>query len=284
MQMIKQNIKQLVRAIDSNINNFNKNFDSLAIIYRYEDYKSESSQEQISYIEDYLLDISKSIYFSFITLFDTTRTYNSLRHFKEIIKDRYKDRKEISEGEYIDIADEFYSIISSDFYMFLKPFIELYLTNETPKSVIDKSYIISLESLLAETNMLCKLSKTTPKKEPDVYNTVKQYIFILFPKSMHVTGQNFPTVAKVYKPDIIIPECNAVVEYKYIDKLDKVTSTIAGISDDVKGYINNSMFSRFYAVFYMKKQYLPRKKLEKIWEEKRFPKNWKCFFVVESNE
>jgi len=48
---------------------------------------------------------------------------------------------------------------------------------------------------------------------------------------------------------------------------------------DVKGYDKNPSYKYFYAVFYTKPGICSRKKFQKLWDEKEFPKNWKSIFV-----
>ena len=72
----------------------------------------------------------------------------------------------------------------------------------------------------------------------------------------------------------------AAVEQKYADTETKLKATIAQISDDVKGYTGDSDYNLFYAVFYVNGVFWAEDKFRTAWNEKKFPKSWRAFYVV----
>jgi hypothetical protein len=232
--------------------------------------------------DEIIESIAKSIDRCLITLFDLTESEKTYINYQKIIGDRPYRTQAIYETEFISIIDEQISKLSSDFWHFLEPYKVLLGIEEFTDKNKDIKNISLLKRLLKETNALCKLSDKTPTTEPQVYNAVKEYVFLLFPDAKKLSGQAFPTTAKVYKPDIFVPECKSAVEYKYIDTYEKINSTIAGISDDVKGYKKNKEYKYFFAVFYFKNHFITQERFKKIWEEKEFPSNWKPVFCIET--
>lgn len=85
---------------------------------------------------------------------------------------------------------------------------------------------------------------------------------------------------KEYKPDILIPELHAAVEYKYANSAEKLKSTIDQICADVTGYTGDSDYRIFYAVFYVTQDFWGQEMFARVWSEMNFPKNWKAFYIV----
>lgn len=276
-----ENELNVINEISEKIHKFNNEFDSYITVIKYREFDSE--EDRRDYLIDYeerLMSTSHEIYYLFIQLFDYTKSEYMYKLFQEEINDRYKKYDEITKGTYIDAADDIFSDLSGDYWKFLKPYKINYKGKDEENIGNISTQINVLEKLLEETNLLCKLSKAQITNEPSVYNTVKQYLYILFPQANNVSGQTFPSTAKVYKPDIIVPECNAVIEYKYIDNESKISSTIAGIADDVTGYKEDTNYRLFYAVFYFTEAFCSKDRFDEIWKEKKFPKNWKAYYIV----
>ncbi len=271
-------IRSLIGKINYELDRYNNEFDNYISETR-NNKEADSSFFEPSY--EQLEAIGSVINRCFITLFDLTNSVQTLLDYRSIINDRYRRRDELVSGTYIEIADMYISNLASDWWGFIVPYNSL-ISDRANTNYSDHSRVI-LEKLLEETNALCIITKTQPHSEPQVYNAVKKYINLLFPRSKNIAGQSFPSIIKVYKPDIYVPECNAVVEYKYIDKETKIITALEGIADDVKGYKANSDYQYFYAVFYFTHPFIPSQRFNEIWKEKKFPKNWKYFYCIETN-
>lgn len=136
-----------------------------------------------------------------------------------------------------------------------------------------------LENVLDATTSIISRGKNKPTSETKVYNAVKDVLAPIFPTSISPKS-NFLKSAKEYKPDILIPELNAAVEYKYADSEAKLKSTIEQIAVDVKGYTGDRDYNIFYAVFYVTEDFWGERKFREFWKELKFPKNWRAFYKV----
>lgn len=136
-----------------------------------------------------------------------------------------------------------------------------------------------LENVLDATASIISKSKKKPSTEAQVYNSVKDILAPIFPSSISPKS-NFLKSAKEYKPDILIPELNAAVEYKYANSEEKLKSTIEQIAIDVKGYTGDKDYNLFYAVFYVTEDFWGERKFKEFWKELAFPENWQAFYKV----
>jgi hypothetical protein len=135
-----------------------------------------------------------------------------------------------------------------------------------------------LENILKHTAYAIIKMGIKPKNESEVYNAIKVVINSIYPSSQHPKSL-FTDNVKEYKPDILIPELEVAIEYKYANSEEKVKTQIEQVYADVAGYSKDTNYSRFYAVFYCDKDYLGSERLKYLWET-RFPPNWKYFQVI----
>lgn len=181
------------------------------------------------------------------------------------------------ETQYVDeVGETFY--VSKSFNklnQFLLPYQAFALDNKITIS----AGIIYLENILTNTAIILKELKETPKSETQVYNAVKFVIKSTFPDSV-LLSEPFYKTAKCYKPDILIPSINTAVEYKYAEDEQRLIKTIEEILIDVMGYSNHPIYKTFYAVFYLKPGICSEKRFKIIWEEKKFPNNWKPILSI----
>lgn len=136
-----------------------------------------------------------------------------------------------------------------------------------------------LESILKNTAVIIHKLGKSPKSETEVSDSVKFAVEAAFPSSTTARSY-FVHTAQEYKPDILIPELFAAVEYKYAENERKLKVTIGQIADDVKGYTGDPRYHLFYAVFYVKNDFWGAEKFNTAWKQKKFPDNWKAFWVV----
>jgi hypothetical protein len=136
-----------------------------------------------------------------------------------------------------------------------------------------------LENVLNNTAVIISNSGTQPRTETEVYKAVKNILEAIFPTSKSPKS-NFIKTAKEYKPDILIPELNAAVEYKYASTEEKLKVTVEQIAADVKGYTGDKDYNVFYAVFYVTDDFWGEEKFKQVWKEQQFPKNWISFYKV----
>ncbi|WP_235365992.1 hypothetical protein [Proteus terrae] len=139
--------------------------------------------------------------------------------------------------------------------------------------------LIYLKRILKNTHLITARMETPPKTETEVYNAVKDTLSIIFNDSV-TPKSNFLKSFKEYKPDILIPELFAAVEYKYASTEEKLKSTIEQIAADVKGYTGDNDYNIFYAVFYVTTDFWGLEKFRNVWSENKFPQNWIPIYVV----
>lgn len=139
--------------------------------------------------------------------------------------------------------------------------------------------VLILENILKNTAQIIYEMKAQPKSEPDVYKAVKHVIKAAFPSAKDATS-NFCKTAKHYKPDILVPELEVAIEYKYADSEVRLKSVVDEIHADVSGYTGDADYREFYAVFYVTEDFWGEDRFQVIWKEKKFPNNWKGYYKV----
>lgn len=138
-----------------------------------------------------------------------------------------------------------------------------------------------LENVLKDTTAIISRLKLKPNSEAKVYNAVKFVIHSVFPSSKS-PSKNFLGALKNYEPDILIPELEAAIEYKYAETEEKIKSTISQIPDDVIGYEFDADYKYFYAVFFItgEAKSMGVNKFNEAIKERNFPKNWKFIYSI----
>jgi REase_DpnII-MboI len=154
-----------------------------------------------------------------------------------------------------------------------------FMHDDVDARYFQQSGIKYLETILNNTATIIHQTNTIPKSETDVYTAVKAIIHAVFSTAKKASS-NFLKIAKEYKPDILIPELGAVIEYKYAKDEAKLKATIEQIAADAKGYTGDKDYKLFYVVFYVTNDLWGDEKFKKVWKENDFPRNWKAFYKV----
>lgn len=140
-----------------------------------------------------------------------------------------------------------------------------------------------LESIIRATPEILKSSDITPERETHITKAVSPIVKYAFPSAATVgQGQSFWTIGKFYKPDILIPRLKSAIEFKYASTEQCFITTVEQIHVDVEGYGGNPDYILFYAAFYVKAGVCSEERCQAIWDERRFPVNWKAIFVFGS--
>ncbi len=181
------------------------------------------------------------------------------------------------ETQYIDEIEETFYVSKS--LSKLSQFILPYQAFAIDKESVINAGVLYLENILTNTAVIIKELKETPKSETQVYNAVKFVLKSTFPDSV-LLSEPFYKTAKCYKPDILIPSIHTAVEYKYAEDEQRLIKTMEEILIDVVGYSNHPIYKTFYAVFYVKPGICSEKRFKIMWEEKRFPNNWKPILAI----
>jgi len=212
-----------------------------------------------------------------VVYFELKGVNTYLESFKSEVRSFFKSGEDYSIMKYTNIYGEEESSVTKIFRQFLYPFKQF--SSGDQKHLTGLDY---LENILKSTTLIITDKAIVPSQESQVYNAVKVVLESTFPRSQaqYPGGyNNFNTLAKCYKPDILIPALNCAIEYKFATTMDELTTTIDQILPDVKGYINHSTYKLFYAVFYVKSGITTEMRFKEIWDSKKFPENWKEIYV-----
>lgn len=252
--------------------------------HRY-DMESYSGFEGISYEEEEIRGMIKtsfivntrSIYKLICNYIENLKHLEYLAEFKLVMKPYLDNSKENLTGE----INEFDGEVHSEVIDIISDFLNAYefYGERGSEYLLRRSGITYLENILENTAVIINELKKSPKSETEVYKNVKVVCKAVFPSANYPTSP-FVSIAKEYKPDILIPHLNCAIEYKYATDEARLKDIIDQILIDVHGYSNNHMYKLFYAVFYVKPDIWGRKKFEEVWKEKKFPANWKGIYVV----
>ncbi len=218
----------------------------------------------------------ESLYLSTVCLLDSLNLKTYLELFFEKFGRPFDLNSAVEKYEIdIDSYDYAYNVFLRDLRHFLNP---IGVVGERER-YLWHSGVHYLENVLKNTASIIHKLKKVPTSETELYKSVKFAVEAVFPSSTTAKSA-FSHTAQEYKPDILIPELNAAVEYKYAVDEAKLKATIAQIADDVKGYTGDFRYHLFYAVFYVKHDFWGEEKFKVAWSEKKFPKNWRAFWVV----
>lgn len=220
--------------------------------------------------------LATSLYLSTVCLLDALGLHEYLSQFYQRHGKSFNSNSAASQFD-IDHywSGEPYNVFLVELKKFLRP-LEVLGSSDRYLKLSGVQY---LEVILGNTANIIHKSGKVPKSEPDVYKAVRGVLEAIFPTAKSPKSNFFKT-AQEYKPDILIPELSTAVEYKYSADEARLKTCIAQIADDVKGYTGDNDYNLFYAVFYVKSDIFGKKKFEAAWKEKKFPKNWRAFYIV----
>ncbi|MGS6172382.1 PD-(D/E)XK nuclease domain-containing protein [Enterobacter hormaechei] len=139
--------------------------------------------------------------------------------------------------------------------------------------------LLYLENILSGTEFYLNALGITPAKESDVYQPIKQLVNVVFPSSTNASSI-FLKPNKQYKPDILVPELKAAIEYKYANSKERLNKNIEEVVSDTQGYTNDANYSFFYAVFYVTQDFIGENRFMETWKQHNFPKNWIPIYIV----
>lgn len=138
----------------------------------------------------------------------------------------------------------------------------------------------ALEAVLENTAHLLKLWGLKPKSESEVCKPIRELLKVMFEGTLRPPAGRFNKSFKYYKPDILIPDLFAAIEYKYLRNQTAFNASLGEIADDVGGYTGDPQYKLFYAVFYFTGNFFTQKRFNSAWKEKKFPKEWVPIYVL----
>ncbi len=232
---------------------------------------------EIKDIEARFAYLADRVYKMCIVYFEKKQLRELISIFKDEILPNITYKDKLLSGTFNQDNAEVYSDLTSIFWSFLLAF-PAFGDNDTG-ILLKRTGITFLENILESTGVIIKELNKTPTTETQVYSAVKILTQATFPSAIF-PSLSFQKTAKCYIPDILLPTLNCAVEYKYADTESKLIDTIDQILIDVKGYDNHPVYKLFYAVFYVKPGIWTKNRFDAVWEEKKFPANWKGILVV----
>ncbi|WP_431609189.1 hypothetical protein [Chryseobacterium sp. 'Rf worker isolate 10'] len=189
--------------------------------------------------------------------------------FKPIIDKREEVLKEY-EGRYSESEPRM--LILDRFSDFLGSFVEF---NKGPIALL----IDKLENILENTRTIISMTQTKIRGEKSIYKSVRSVVELVFPTTRALNKSRFIQKYATYRPDILIPELNTAIEYKYIRSGSKYESYLTQIKTDADNYVKDPEYKYFIAVIYFEdKNVINRKSFNEAVLEKGFPDNWKIIF------
>ncbi|MGN7864930.1 hypothetical protein [Chryseobacterium sp.] len=226
-------------------------------------------------IEEKFRDEAWQLYNLCTVYFESLNLKEYLASFK---KDMIKQLEEsLFENKYSNEDTIPYSITVSKFSKYLVPFE--FSQGSYIDRLLKQAGIIYLENILRNTQSILNKIGARPESETSLYNEVKFVIESTFSKSLSPTSGFFKCF-KNYNPDILIPDLQVAIEYKYAKSESALKSQIDQVISDIKGYTGNINYKIFYAVFYVTKDFWGAPRFEEAIKEMDFPINWKCIYIV----
>jgi hypothetical protein len=266
------------KKITKFLSEMNDNFHQIDFLSDISDTMSSDYEYQIrkSSLENNFEYLSDRVYPLCLAYFEEKKLPTYLANFERVIKPFFESKSKLLSSSYDSDNDIGYSIFITEIWRFLLPFQE-FDEQDTEQLRMRFGYLY-LENLLESTAVIISEKKIIPNSEPEVYNAVKFFVAITFPTST-LTTESFQKPEKAYNPDILIPNLNCAIEYKFAKTKERLIKTVDEIFEDVHGYSNHPTYKIFYAVFYAKAGVLSRKRFDELWKSKNFPANWKGILV-----
>lgn len=220
--------------------------------------------------------VLESLYLCTVCMLDSAGLHEYLKQFYKRFGKNFDAAKAASS---FDIEPFFEDTPHNTFLLELRQFLNPLGILQDSSRYLRLSGVTYLENVLRNTAMIIHKTGKAPRSEPEVYKTVRNVLEAIFP-SARSSRSNFIKSAKEYKPDVLIPELFAAIEYKYADSEEKLKATIGQIAEDVKGYTGDPDYHLFYAVFYTTQDFWGAGKFDVAWKEMKFPANWRAFYIV----
>lgn len=215
----------------------------------------------------------KRLYLLIAAYLDLTQSSGLLEIFKSRFEGKIEDEKYMMRTESLPFDD--YDVdplaIIHEFEDFLMPFEAFsYSPNKNQKSELER-----LSSILGETHHVLEHNNIKPDKEAEVYREIKWLLQFVYPRVLDKSGARVLEKFKSYKPDILVPEVRASIEYKFIREDKKPAEYIDQLYIDAGVYHKDPEYDNFFAVMYFQKNKdYTKESIMQAWIEKQFPSNW----------
>jgi hypothetical protein len=222
-------------------------------------------------------DALDNLYRATLLLIESRNAPEYLRQFYQKFGEKFDGWRASMAIETDDGTLQPHSVVLRDLRAFLKP-----LGIGTSANNIKRLGIHYLENILANTESLLRRFNVEAAGELEISRAIRHVIEIVFPTAHNAPQGRFFKLFKHYKPDILVPELSAAVEYKYIDVEQKLGATYGQIAEDAKGYSRDPDYQVFFAVFYFTQDFQGLKRYQHAWDQHNFPPDWRPIFIVGS--
>lgn len=198
---------------------------------------------------DYFVERAFTQTLVFLEAAELPDTAAALAKINEDAKKNYSEYAHYSEGIYL--------VWVAKLEAFIEGIETTFVQNKlgtVKKELVD----ILRASLYSITDRRCFAS--SPKDETEVHARIEAVLRCIFPDLRHK-----PPVAKPIKnfePDTGIPSLRTLIEYKYVDSMDRVKTTVDEVLTDTRGYVSKD-WERFIYVIYETARWKP----ETEWRE-----------------
>lgn len=259
------------------LSRMNSTFDELSVLHEFGEDPRELYYDKESRLEDKFTTDADLAYMVICCYLESKNLTDYLAVFKKTIRPMIDDPKQLFNSGYEEHVGERLSMFLQKLWIFLTPFE--FSQGTYLDQLLKQAGVTYLERILRNTQVILDKVNASPTSEPQVYNEVKFVIQSVFTDSKSPSGE-FLKNFKNYKPDVLIPEIHAAVEYKYAKSEKELKSQFDQICADTHAYTDNPTYQLFYAVFYVINDFWGVDKFKQAWKEMNVPKNWKGIYII----
>lgn len=259
--------------------------DSLYFQYSIEssyDHLNRGNSDKQDGIADQFKSIAPILYNIIIVYIEKQNIPSYLSIAKSSLEGYLTDFSELLRGQVFDINGDDYSCFTYKCYEILSPFMAFdYSLRQGFSKHIGLTYV---RNILSNTHTFISSLRSKGyfgevNSETKVYNLVKPILEAAFTDLTCPPNGSFASIAKSYKPDILIPSLKCAIEFKYALSKKSLVNQLDEIVIDVKGYGREPKYKFFFAVFYVTTRGISKAQFDVLWAEKEFPDNWAGIFV-----
>ncbi len=238
-----------------------------ALIRRVADFGTEEQDYAFEeHYEENLIYNVKQLYITILIYVEGKELSEFALNFRKTFENRFLNNESILAMR---IVEDFrYNVLAADLYEYVTPLIPL--TSKKIKATGDYQKLIGI---LDETPKILHHLKVQPKNESDINRGIRWLLSLYFDIKPSTTSRLIGKF-KTYHPDILVPELETAIEYKYAKAKSNIEDYIDQLIVDATNYIGDPQYKNFIAVIYYSKVLTTKKDIERMWTAKKFPKNW----------
>jgi len=216
----------------------------------------------------------KKIYLLIVAYLELRNQSSLCEIFRVRYENKIEDDKFLMRSHLQPYEDDNFGSLTTlwEFEAFLSPFEAF---SYSP-AVNQTTALEQLESILSETHHVLTHNNVEPENETKVYAEMKWLLQFMYPSIRSKGTARLIEKFKKYNPDILIPEIEAAVEYKYIREQTNPANYIDELWIDASVYHKDPEYKHFFAVMFFQRNKLhTRDSIKQAWSEKKFPSNWR---------